>query len=200
MTTNNQAIAVSGIHHITAVSASAADNFEFYTGVLGLQLVKKTVNFDDPTTYHLYYGDQAGQPGTIMTFFPWEQLSRGKPGAGMVSAIAFAVSRPSMGYWRQRLADNRVAVDETVRFDEPVLRFNDPHGLPLELVGTQPSTGGDGTDIAIRGFHSATLLLNHLPATRTIIGDCLGMRFEGNQGRRYRFSMPDRQSPGHLLG
>lgn len=205
MTKNSQTIAINGIHHITAVASSAAENFRFYTRVLGLRLVKKTVNFDDPYTYHLYYGDHAGHPGTILTFFPWEQLPQGRTGAGMVSAIAFAVPRSSMDYWRRHLTAKRIAHKATTRFEDPVIHFDDPHGLPLELVGVRPSPEqGDGDDgpraqTAISGFHSATLLLNRIHTTQTILADGMGMTFNRREGQRYRFSMQDPQAPGHLL-
>ncbi|MCB2148720.1 MAG: VOC family protein [Deltaproteobacteria bacterium] len=203
MNTPNENPAISGIHHITAVAASAADNYRFYTRVLGLRLVKKTVNFDDPFTYHLYYGDETGRPGTILTFFPWEQLPRGKPGTGMVSAIAFAVPRFSIDYWNRRLNEYGIAVDTESRFGEPVIRFNDPHGLPLELIGTPASAdlNSDGAVLrtAIMGFHSATLLLDRIDATEKIIVEGMGMTPVLREGSRYRFAMQDDNAPGHLL-
>lgn len=203
MTHNSQAIAVSGIHHITAVTASAAQNYLFYTRVLGLRLVKKTVNFDDPFTYHLYYGDESGRPGTILTFFPWEHLSQGRPGAGMVSAIAFAVPERSMDHWRHRLADNGVTVNFVQRFGDPVIRFSDPHGLPLELIARPPRavSGPDAPEspTAITGFHSATLLLNRVDATQTVIAAGMGMRLDRREDRRFRFTMQDRNASGNLL-
>ncbi|MGA6926614.1 MAG: ring-cleaving dioxygenase [Desulfosarcina sp.] len=195
--------AISGIHHITAVTTSAARNTHFYTRVLGLRLVKKTVNFDDPFTYHLYYGDQTGRPGTIITFFPWEQLPQGKSGLGMVSAIAFAVPRRSIDHWTQRLEGYGIAVAIESRFNKPVIRFADPHGLPLELIGAPPNCEPDGrapnpqTDIL--GFHSATLLLDRIDATQSIIVDGMGMTPVQQEGARYRFAMQDEIAPGHLL-
>ncbi len=194
---------ISGIHHITAVAASAADNYRFYTRVLGLRLVKKTVNFDDPFTYHLYYGDETGRPGTILTFFPWEKLPQGKPGTGMVSAIAFSVPRFSVDYWTQRLEGYYIAVATESRFGEPVIRFTDPHGLPLELVGTpssdDPSEQAPESQTAIIGFHSATLLLGRIDATEKILVDGMGMTPGQPEGSRYRFAMHDANAPGHLL-
>jgi glyoxalase family protein len=123
-----------GIHHITAIASSAAENLAFYENVLGLRLVKKTVNFDDPYTYHLYYGDQEGSPGTIITFFPWEKLPRGKAGAGMVTSIAFAISKGSGNYWRKRLSVDGIETKEGERFGDSLIQFEDPHGLSLELI------------------------------------------------------------------
>ncbi len=194
---------IRGIHHITAVAASAADNFRFYIRVLGLRLVKKTVNFDDPFTYHLYYGDETGRPGTILTFFPWEKLPQGKPGTGMVSAIAFAVPRFSVDYWTQRLEGYGIAVATERRFGEPVIRFTDPHGLPLELVGTpssdDPSERASESQTAIIGLHSATLLLDRIDATQKTLVDGMGMTPGQPEGSRYRFAMHDANAPGHLL-
>ncbi len=203
MTHTNEAIAVSGIHHITAVTSSAAENYRFYTRILGLRLVKKTVNFDDPFTYHLYYGDENGRPGTILTFFPWEQLPQGKTGAGMVSAIAFGVPKPSIDYWRHRLVENGATVDLVERFGDPVVRFSDPHGLPLELIGT-PSQALPGQEppessTAVSGFHSATLMLNRIDATQTLLTAGMGMTLDCREDRRYRFAMQDGSAPGHTL-
>ena len=203
MNTQHEPIAVNGIHHITAVAASAVENYNFYTRVLGLRMVKKTVNFDDPFTYHLYYGDKNGRPGTIMTFFPWKQAAQGRPGAGMVSAIAFAVPKRSIDYWRRRLVENGLAVDATRRFGEPVLRFVDPHGLPLELIGTPTKADVQGDapkpETAINGFHSATLLLDRIDATQILLVDGMGLTSMQQDGDRHRFGMADANAPGHLL-
>jgi len=205
MNRNPPDLAVPGIHHITAIAASAAENVDFYTRVLGLRLVKQTVNFDDPTTYHLYYGDQEGRPGTILTFFPWEAASRGTPGAGMVTAIAFAIPATAMDNWRRRLDDFGIRYRRTTRFDDPVIGFSDPHGLPLELIGT-PSTDlplkgtpADPSPTAISGFHSATLLANRIDATQTVLAEGMKMVLARKDGRRFRFGMHDRQSAGHWL-
>ena len=187
---------ISGIHHITAVSSSAAENLAFYTEILGLRLVKKTVNFDDPSTYHLYYGDAQGSPGTILTFFPWENLPQGKPGAGMVTAIAFAVPRSAMVYWQARLAGSGIAMQIGERFRDPLIQFSDPHGLPLELVGVaDPPLTADWKgapvrrEYGIRGFHSATVTLNALDQKRSLLVDVMGLTPVGEQGHRYRFKM-----------
>ena len=154
---------ISAIHHITAIAASAAENLEFYEQVLGLRLVKQTVNFDDPYTYHLYYGDGAGSPGTIMTFFPWEGVPVGRSGSGMIVAISFTVPLQSMSYWYERLTGKGIDVQRDLRFDEPVLKFSDPHGLPLELVGVSSfpsSVHWQESSVkpikGLPGFHSAT--------------------------------------------
>ncbi|BDD86021.1 VOC family protein [Desulfofustis limnaeus] len=104
----SHSLAIGGIHHITAIAGSAAANLAFYEQVLGLRLVKQTVNFDDPFTYHLYYGDERGTPGTILTFFPWQDLPRGRVGAGMVASVAFSIPAPAIDYWRNRLQQHRI--------------------------------------------------------------------------------------------
>jgi glyoxalase family protein len=196
---------LSGIHHITAIASSAAENVAFYSNTLGLRLIKKTVNFDDPHTYHLYFGDHFGTPGTILTFFPWENIPKGRPGAGMITAIAFAVPLSALDFWRKRLAD---ACDSRMeeRFGDPVLHFSDPHGLPLELVGlsSPPATSGRQTGPiapahAIVGFHSATAKQNDLSATRTLLMDTMGLKLVDQTRNRYRFAMSDTQAPGHYL-
>lgn len=194
---------IRGIHHITAIASSAAENLRFYTEVLGLRLVKKTVNFDDPTTYHLYYGNGSGTPGTIMTFFPWENMPPGHAGAGMISAVAFAVPSDAETFWSDRLSENGFAVEKERRFNEPVLRFKDPHGLFLELVGVEtepdirPWTQGEiAGRFAIRGFHSATALTNDGRQPRKVLEKLLGMRRVGSEGSRTRFAMAEPSAPG----
>ena len=196
---------IAGIHHITAIASSAADNLAFYQNILGLPLVKKTVNFDDPYTYHLYYGDQRGTPGTIMTFFPWEDLPRGKPGAGMITAIAFAIPREAVTFWEQRIAAAGQTVQKTKRFGDPVLLFPDPHGLPLELIGTdEPQAAVHlAPDIvpiehAIRGFHSATATLHRLDAVHALLVDVMKLAQTDREGSRYRFMTADTTAPGHI--
>ena len=127
-----------GIHHITAISGPAQETLDFYTQGLGLRLVKTTVNFDDPGTYHLYVGDATGRPGSILTFFPWAHAVAGQTGAGMVQATAFAIPEASLDYWTNRLPSTgaRHVAEPIDRVGTPVIRFRDPHGLPLELVAT----------------------------------------------------------------
>src|ERR1700741_1877546 len=127
---------MSGIHHVTAISGKAERNWEFYTSVLGLRFVKKTVNFDDPGTYHLCYGDRVGHPGTILTFFPWEHAAPGQGGIGQTHQTAFRVPAQAFGYWTHRFIEKGVAPEAPVkRFGESVLTFSDPDGMRLALVG-----------------------------------------------------------------
>ena len=196
---------ISGIHHITAIASSAADNLSFYEEFLGLRLVKQTVNFDDPYTYHLYYGDAQGSPGTILTFFPWENLPQGQPGAGMVSAVAFSILRDSYDFWLQKISAAGIPLFTEERFGDPVIRFSDPHGLPLELIGISsgPSTshwndGPIGQRNAIRGFHSSTTTLNRIDEKKRLLVDTLGMTIHAQEDNRYRFMLADREAPGHF--
>ncbi|MGD8890709.1 MAG: ring-cleaving dioxygenase [Desulfobacterales bacterium] len=196
---------ISGIHHITAIASSAAENLAFYANVLGLRLVKKTVNFDDPYTYHLYYGDQEGSPGTIMTFFPWEKLPRGKTGAGMVTSIAFSIPIDSVDYWRKRLNENGVETKEGERFGDLLIQFEDPHGLSLELIETptaHPTSIQSRNPISaahcIVGFHSATALLRSLKETQSLLMNSMGMVLHDQEANRYRFKMKPVDAIGHF--
>ncbi|MGD9204052.1 MAG: ring-cleaving dioxygenase [Desulfobacterales bacterium] len=196
---------ISGIHHITAIASSAAENLAFYQSVLDLRLVKKTVNFDDPYTYHLYYGDTAGTPGTIITFFPWENLPRGKVGAGMVTAIAFSIPMGSIDYWRKQLNVHGIDTVEEERFGESLIKFEDPHGLSLELIETptvyltlNQSRNSKSAANRIVGFHSATTLLRSLGETQSLLVNLMGMQLHDKQGNRYRFKMKNDDAFGHF--
>ncbi len=206
METLQDNLKISGIHHITAIAASPAENLNFYETVLGLRLVKQTVNFDDPFTYHLYFGDGEGAPGTIITFFPWDNLPRGRAGAGMVTAIAFAIPGESIPYWQERLRHHAVTFAETIQFGAPALRFDDPHGLSLELVAVQapptvrawPASPVPAAH-AIRGFHAATVLSRDPDATQALLTRVMGMTRVGKDGDRHRFRMPAEEAPGHFV-
>jgi glyoxalase family protein len=175
MTTN-------GIHHVTAIAGPARRNLDFYTRLLGLRLVKKTVNFDDPGTYHLYYGDAEGHPGTILTFFPWEHAGQGRAGIGETQETAFRVPEGAIGYWTHRLVEKGVPHDAlSKRFGESVLAFKDPDGMRLALVGVRGaeaepawSAGDVPAEHAIRGFQGVTLLLKEAAPTGAILTDVLG--------------------------
>ena len=201
----NNNIRIGGIHHITAIASSASENFAFYEDVLGLRLVKKTVNFDDPYTYHLYYGDQKGSPGTIITFFPWENLPRGKAGAGMVTAIAFAIPSGSDDYWRKRLNGHGIETAESKRFNETVIKFEDPHGLVLELVEIQNapevSSFKDGIITSghqIFGLHSATALQHAVDDIQDLLVNRMEMVLHDIEENRYRFRMNNEDAFGHF--
>jgi len=184
-----------GLHHITAIAGDAQRNYDFYTGVLGLRMVKKTVNFDDPHTYHFYYGDEHGTPGTILTFFPWGNITPGRAGTGMATEITYAVPEGSLDAWKERLSRFKVPFsDITERFGETYLAFTDPDGLNINLVvpktpdtRTPWQTGGVKADIATRGFHSTTLSLKEIDATAGVLTDIFGYRLLAQEGNRYRF-------------
>lgn len=192
----NSNATIDGIHHITAIASSAEENLAFYRNVLGLRFVKKTVNFDDPSAYHLYYGDSQGSPGTIVTFFPWEKLPRGRNGAGLVDAIAFSIPADAVPYWHGRLKDHGIATQETERFGDRAIRFQDPHGLFLELIATpsaRPQAVWQGSRVppecGIVGCHSATQRLHSLEETGYLLTDVLGMTFKDREDHRHRFVM-----------
>ncbi|HEV2558864.1 MAG TPA: ring-cleaving dioxygenase [Microvirga sp.] len=185
-----------GLHHVTAISGPARRNFDFYTRLLGLRFVKKTVNFDDPGTYHFYYGDEAGNPGTILTFFPWEHVAPGRVGVGQTSETAFRVPAASLGYWAHRFVEKGVPHETvTKRFGESVLAFKDPDGMRLSLVGVagaeaEPgwSSGEIPVEHAIRGFHGVTLLIENGARTGAILTDVLGFREAGREGAITRYA------------
>jgi glyoxalase family protein len=187
-----------GIHHITAIAGDPQANVDFYAGILGLRLVKLTINFDDPGTYHLYYGDGVGHPGTIMTFFPWPKSPRGRIGAGQVSATAFAVPAGSLPYWTERLQERGVVHKGPVeRFDEQALLLADPDGLGVELIESAivppDRAWQDGpvpVEYAVHGFHSATLTVEGYQRTATLLTETMQFRLIGEQGPRFRYATP----------
>lgn len=199
-------IAPAGLHHVTAIAADPQENVDFYTRVLGLRLVKQTVNFDDPGTYHLYYGDGEGSPASILTFFPWKGVPAGRTGAGLTTATAFSVPPESLGWWQQRLADLGVDADAPVDRDGvEVLTLRDPHGLVLDLTASPGDhrSGWDGAagipaEHAVRGLHSVTLTEAHMEPTQRLLTELLGMDAATDGVERSRFRMAD-GAPGALL-
>jgi len=192
-----------GIHHITAIAGDPQQNVDFYTGVLGLRLVKVTVNFDDPEAYHLYYGDGHGRPGTILTFFAWPGARRGRQGNGQVTAASFAVPPGSLAFWRERLEQNAIGSELLPeRFGQRVLWFRDVDGMRLELVETlspDASHSWEGSDvpteIAIHGFHGATLSEAGYERTAALLTDTMGFRLLGHEQNRFRYE-PVHSHPG----
>jgi glyoxalase family protein len=203
-------VAPHGLHHVTAIAGDPQRNVDFYTTVLGLRLVKTTVNFDDPGTYHLYYGDEAGRPSTILTFFPWRDVQPGRQGTGLTTATAFSVPPASLGWWQQHLAGLGVDVDPprdrtSGGDDEEVLTLRDPDGLVVDLVASPGDTrsGWDGVaavpaEHAVRGLHSVTLTERLLDPTAELLTGPLGMGTEGAGGERARFGMGG-DRPGSVL-
>lgn len=186
--------AIAGIHHVTAIAADAQTNIDFYCGVLGLRLVKLTVNFDDPESYHLYYGDELGRPGTIMTFFAWPLGRRGRIGPPQVSTTGFVAPAESMEYWADRLRQHDLDVaPRASRFGEPVLAFADPDGLNIEIVGVEqaPSsrmTGGPvPVEHTLRAFHSVAVSEEGYESTARLLTEFMGFRPVGEEGNRFRY-------------
>jgi glyoxalase family protein len=187
-------IKFAGIHHVTAIADNPQKNVDFYSGILGLRLVKKTVNFDDPGSYHLYYGDAAGNPGTIMTFFSWPGAYRGRIGTGQVSTTSFAVPEDSLGYWVERLVEHGVRFEQPKkRFDETVLAFEDPDGLAVELVARPGRDGGEApggpvpAEHAIRGISGVTLSEQSGKATTDFLTNLLGFEKVEEEDGRMRY-------------
>jgi len=193
------AIASHGIHHVTAIAGPARRNLDFYTRTLGLRLVKRTVNFDDPGTYHFYFGDESGSPGTILTFFPWEHAAAGRLGVGETQETVFRVPEGAIGYWTHRFVEKGVAHDSPARrFGETIVSFRDPDGMRLALIalpGIEQEPAWNGSDVpaefAIRGFHSVNLLLKEVAPTGAILTDVLGFSEVGREDHIVRFKAGD---------
>ena len=183
-----------GIHHVTAITADAQKNVDFYCGVLGLRLVKLTVNFDDPGSYHFYYGDEAGRPGTIMTFFAWPGAPRGRVGPSQVTSTAFAVPVGAIEFGSARLKEHRVPADAPAqRLEERFVHLTDPDGIGLDIVETKEpggqawSAGPVPVAHAIRGFHGVTISEEGYESTARVLTDLMGFRARGSEGNRYRY-------------
>lgn len=192
---------IPGLHHVTAMTGDPKRNLDFYTRVLGQRLVKKTVNFDDPTTYHFYFADAHGTPGTVITFFPWPHAAAGTLGTGETRAVAYHAPGGSLALWEARLNERGVPTARQDRFSETILTFRDPAGTQLEILATgatpdavTPWTGGPvPEDMLLRGFHGVTLQLAHPEATRSVL-EAMGYREaarapEGT-GERIRLEVP----------
>lgn len=184
-----------GLHHITAIAGDAQRNYDFYTGVLGLRMVKKTVNFDDPQTYHFYFGDEVGTPGSILTFFPWKNVRQGKDGAGMATEIGYSVPQGSLEFWKDRFEEKNVRHFQiTEKLGERKLPFQDPDGLKLSLIETAHNdrrkayeTAEVNAKVGLRGFHSVTLSLNNNEATAAVLTEILGYKKVETEGDLTRY-------------
>jgi glyoxalase family protein len=198
---------ISGLHHVTAIASDPQRNLDFYVGLLGLRLVKRTVNFDDPGTYHFYFGDARGTPGTILTFFPWPGARRGQRGVGQIEATAFAISPDSVGYWLDRFKEQHVTAEKTpARFGEEVIRFTDPDGLLLELIASSSPApfepwpdGPVPSEHALHGFHSVSAALEGYERTARLLRDSFGYRLVKESGNRFRFASSDEAAPGRIV-
>jgi glyoxalase family protein len=188
-----------GIHHITAIAGDPQRNLDFYAGVLGMRLVKLTVNFDDPATYHLYYGDELGHPGSILTFFPWPGGQPGRQGTGQIGTVSLAIPPASLGFWIERLLAHNIRYEGPARrFDEKVLAFKDPDGLLLELVAsprvinTPPWTEGPvPAEHAVRGLHGATLWEAGDTGSADFLTRTMDFQPVGEEGNVLRFQSAD---------
>lgn len=186
-----------GLHHITAIAGDAKRNFNFYSNILGLRFIKKTVNFDDPGTYHFYFGDEVGSAGTILTFFPWgEGIQQGRKGSGMATEIGYSVPEGSLDFWQKRFEQYNVIYNKPAeKFGEKYLTFLDPDGLKLELIESKTKdnrkpweTDEVKADVATRGFHNITLTLNSIKATAAILTEIFGYKLIEQDVNRYRYA------------
>ena len=184
-----------GIHHITAIASDPQRNVDFYTQILGLRFAKRTVNFDDPSTYHVYFGDRSGRPGTAITFFAWPGARRGSRGTGQVITGSFAIPRGSIDYWKSRFAEHRLFCEEIpARYEAPAIRLTDPDGLLLELIESEQLDDVDleyesevPHQFAIHGFHAPTLEVQQAKPTEELLKN-LGFELTAEEESRRRFS------------
>ncbi|CAN5718780.1 ring-cleaving dioxygenase [soil metagenome] len=194
------------IHHVTAIAREPQRNLDFYAGTLGMRLVKLTVNYDDPGTYHLYYGDELGRPGSLLTFFPWTGGRPGRQGTGQVNGVGLAVPSASLGFWIERLLSRGVKYEgPTRRFDEQVLAFADPDGLLLELIATPRLDAVDGwkdgpvpAEHAVRGVHAVTIWEDDDTGSADFLTRTRGFRAKDEMGNRLRFES-GREGPGAVV-
>ena len=198
---------IPGLHHVTAIASDPQRNLDFYVGLLGLRFVKRTVNFDDPGTYHFYFGDQRGTPGTILTFFPWPGARRGIRGTGQVEATAFAIPPNSIGFWLDRLKQQHVTAEKTpTRFGEEVIRLVDPDGLLIELIASSSHGQVDlwpdspvPAEHALQGFHSVSAALEGYERTARLLTESFGYRLVDESGNRFRFASSDDSASGRIV-
>ena len=186
-----------GMHHITAIAGDAKRNFNFYSKILGLRFIKKTVNFDDPRTYHFYFGDEIGSAGTILTFFPWgEGIQQGVKGSGMATEIGYSVPKGSLDFWQKRFEKYNVIYNKPAeKFGEKYLTFLDPDGLKLELIESKTEdnrkawqTDEVKEDAATKGFHNITLTLNNIKETAAVLTEIFGYKLIDQDVNRYRYA------------
>ena len=195
-----------GLHHITAIASDPQRNLDFYTQLLGLRFVKRTVNFDDPGSYHFYFGDRTGRPGTIITFFPWPGARRGSRGTGQVVAASFATAPGAIEYWKTRLKENHVLVEEIApRFGDTALRLADPDGLLLEIIASDHLKEVDlgyasevPPENALHGFHAPTLAVQAFAPTEALLTGTLGFESSAEEKGRRRFSLESGSTTKHL--
>jgi len=198
---------ISGLHHVTAIASDPQRNLDFYVGLLGLRLVKRTINFDDPGTYHFYFADARGTPGTILTFFPWPGARRGRLGTGEVKATAFAIASASVGYWLERFKANHVMAERVLsRFGEELIRFADPDGMMLELVASSATVGIESwkessvpAEHSLRGFHGVSAALEGSERTAKLLTETFGYQLVEEAGNRFRFAAHGEAVTGRFI-
>ena len=199
---------VSGLHHVTAISGPAQENLDFYAGVLGMRLVKKSVNQDDPGTYHLFYADAEGHPGTDLTFFPWEQMAPGRPGWGLATEVSLAVPPGSLAFWQGRLERYGASLGPAeTRFGQEALTLTDPHGLGVALVESgdslgRPFTPWEASPVEvrhqIRGLESARILERDLATTTLFLSGAMDFRHLGTERGWHRYGIGDGKSGAYV--
>ena len=196
---------IQGIHHVTALAGDPQRNLDFYTGILGLRMVKKTVNFDAPEVYHFYYGDETGQPGSILTFFPYEGIQKGRHGKGMLNVTTFSVPSNSISYWEERLKKFHINYTPAQdRFEgEAAIYFQDPDGLGLELIFNDADErpgftyGAIPLEHSIKGFYSVEIWQEGYERTAGLLTGALDHKLIAEKGNRFRFAASD--APGHYV-
>lgn len=186
---------INGLHHITALADDPQKNVDFYAGILGLRLIKKTINFDAPEVYHLYYGDESGTPGTILTFFPYTGIPRGRQGKGQMTTTAFSIPENSLGYWMERLTRFNIAFTQPQeRFEEAFIYLEDFDGMGIELVATVKDNrvgftyGNVEEKHCIKGFHSITLSEDGYERTAGLLVEGMNHKLVAERGNRFRYS------------
>jgi glyoxalase family protein len=195
---------ISGIHHITAIAGNPQKNLDFYTGILGLRLVKKTINFDAPDVYHFYFGDEWGAPGTVFTTFPFEGARKGTKGTGELTFTAFSIPVNALDFWMERLTKFNIPISTPLtRFGEKLIRFEDHDGMGIELIATDKDSRKGWTygqiplEFSIRGFYGATLNLKAKELTENLLTQFMDYRFIGEENGRFRYGT--KGEPGDIV-
>jgi glyoxalase family protein len=195
---------ITGIHHITAIASNPQRNLDFYTGILGLRMVKKTINFDAPDVYHFYFGDELGTPGTVFTTFPFDGARKGTKGTGELTYTAFSIPIASLGYWMDRLEKYNIPISTPLtRFGEKLVRFEDHDGMGIELIANNKDKrkgwtyGNIPSEFAIRGFYGATLNLKAKDLTEKLLTQFMDYKFLAEEDGRYRFGTKGK--PGDII-
>jgi glyoxalase family protein len=197
---------IKGLHHVTAIASDPQRNVDFYRNILGQRLVKRTVNFDAPDTYHFYFADEIGNPGSVLTFFAWPDMRRGVRGNAETNAVAYNVPVGSLSFWQEHIKRNGITPKAIeTRFGQKILAFNDPDGMGVELVETDHvpeiqfwADGPISQEYALHGFHSVTLWLENIDATAELLSVQMGYQKMGQEETRHRF-VADQSTRGHFI-